>query len=63
MAMQLLFAVVLPMALLVGLTALIASGRLTLNHTAVWVLARQNRLWMSGVVVLTAAGVIYASRR
>ena len=63
MAMQLLFAVVLPMALLVGLTALIASGRLTLNHTAIWVLARQNRLWMSGVVVLTAAGVIYASRR
>ena len=63
MAMQLLFAVVLPMALLLGLTALIASGRLTLNHTAIWVLARQNRLWMSGVVVLTAAGVIYASRR
>jgi len=63
MAMQLLFAVVLPMALLVGLTALIATGRLTLNHTAIWVLARQNRLWMSGVVLLTAAGVIYASRR
>lgn len=63
MAMQLLFAVVLPMALLVGLTALIASGRLTLNHTAIWVLARQNRLWMTGVVVLTAAGVIYASTR
>ena len=63
MAMQLLFAVVLPMALLLGVTALIASGRLTLNHTAIWLLARQNRLWMSGVVLLTAAGVIYASRR
>ena len=63
MAMQLLFAVVLPMALLVGLTALIASGRLTLNNTAVWVLARQNRIWMGGIVALTAAAAIYASRR
>ena len=63
MAMQLLFAVVLPIVLLVGLTALIASGRLTLNHTAVWVLARQNRIWMGGIVALTAAAAIYASRR
>ena len=63
MAMQLLFAVVLPIALLVGLTALIASGRMTLNHTAVWVLARQNRIWMGGIVALTAAAAIYASRR
>ena len=63
MAMQLLLSVVLPMALLVGLTALIASGRLTLNHTAVWVLARQNRIWMGGIVALTAAAAIYASRR
>ena len=63
MAMQLLFAVVLPMALLVGLTALIASGRLTLNHTAAWILARQNRIWMGGIVALTAAAAIYASRR
>ena len=63
MAMQLLFAVVFPMALLVGLTVLIASGRLTLNHTAVWALARQNRIWMGGIVALTAAAAIYASRR
>ena len=62
MAMQLLFAVVLPMALLVGLTALIASGRMTLNHGAVWVLARQNRIWMGGIVALTAAAAIYASQ-
>jgi uncharacterized membrane protein YqjE len=62
MALQLLLALVLPMALLVGLTVLIASGRLSLNQTAVWFLARQNRIWMSGVVVLTAAAAIYASR-
>ena len=61
--MQLLLAVVVPMVLLVGLTALLASGRLVLLRNAQWVLARQNTIWMAGIVALAAAAVVVALQR
>ena len=61
--MQLLLAVVVPMVLLVGLTALLASGRLVLSRNAQWVLARQNTIWMAGIVALAAAAVVVALQR
>ena len=61
--MQLLLAVVVPMVLLVGLTALLASGRWVLSRNAQWVLARQNTIWMAGIVALAAAAVVVALQR
>ena len=54
MAMQLLLGVLVPVALLIGLTVLISSGRLSFIQTAVSFLARQNRICISLVMVLTA---------
>ena len=61
--MQLLLAVVVPMVLLVGLTALLASGRLVLSRKAQWLLARQNTIWMAGIVALAAAAMVVALQR
>ena len=61
--MQLLLAVVVPMVLLVGLTALLASGRLVLSRNAQWLLARQNTIWMAGIVALAAAAMVVALQR
>ena len=61
--MQLLLAVVVPMVLLVGLTALLASGRLELSRSAQWLLARQNTIWMAGIVALAAAAMVVALQR
>jgi len=61
--MQLLLAVVVPMVLLVGLTALLASGRLVWSWNAQWLLARQNTIWMAGIVALAAAAMVVALQR
>ena len=56
--MQLFLALVVPVVLLVGLTALLATGRLALSRNAAWLLARQNTIWMAGIVALAAAAVV-----
>ncbi len=61
--MQLVWALLLPMALLVGLTALVASGRLSFSRNAAWLLARQNTIWMAGMVAIAAAAVVVALQR
>ena len=61
--MQLFLAVVVPMVLLVGLTALLASGRLVWSWNAQWLLARQNTIWMAGIVALAAAAMVVALQR
>ena len=61
--MQLLLAVVVPVVLLVGLTALLSTGRLSFSRNAAWLLARQNSIWMSGIVALAVAAAVVASRR
>ncbi|MAI96653.1 MAG: hypothetical protein CMN95_08055 [Synechococcus sp. MED650] len=63
MALQLLMAVVLPAALLIGLTWLLSSGLLSFSRPAAWLLARRNTIWMSGIIALTAAAAIYAFSR
>ena len=61
--MQLLLALVVPVVLLVGLTGLLATGRLALSRNAAWLLARQNTIWMAGIVALAAAAVVVAMQR
>lgn len=61
--MQLLLALVVPVVLLVGLTALLSTGRLSFSRNAAWLLERQNNIWMTGIVALAAAAVVFALRR
>ena len=61
--MQLVLALLLPVVLLVGLTALVASGRLTFSRDAAWLLARQNTIWMAGIVAIAAAAAVVALQR
>ena len=61
--MQLVLALLLPVALLLGLTALVASGRLSFSRNAAWLLARQNTIWMAGIVAIAAAAVVVALQR
>ena len=61
--MPLLLSVVVPVVLLVGLTALLASDRLVLSRNAQWLLAHQNTIWMAGIVALAAAAVVVALQR
>ena len=63
MASQLIAAVLLPAILLLGLTFLLATGRLSLTAKAQWLLARQNYIWMGGVVALVAACALYIMGR
>lgn len=63
MALQLIAAVLLPAVLLLGLTFLLASRRLSLTVKAQWLLARQNSIWMGGVIALAAAAAVYAMSR
>ena len=63
MASQLIAAVLLPAILLLGLTFLLATGRISLTAKAQWLLARQNSIWMGGVVALVAAGALYIMGR
>ena len=61
--MQLVLALLLPVALLVGLTALVAIGRLSFSRNAAWLLARQNTIWMAGIVAIAAAAMVVALQR
>ena len=62
--MQLLLALVLPMVLLVGLTALLATGsRLSFSRNAAWLLERQSSIWMTGIVALAATAAVVALQR
>ena len=61
--MQLVLALVVPVVLVVGLTAMLASGRLVLSQRAMGLLARQNTIWMAGIVAFAAAALMVALRR
>ena len=61
--MQLFLALVVPVVLLVGLTALLATGRLSFSRNAAWLLARQSSIWMTGIVALAAAAAVLALQR
>ena len=53
--MQLVLALLVPVVLLVGFTALLATGRLSISRNAAWLLERQGRIWMAGILALAAA--------
>ena len=61
--MQLLLALVVPVVLLVGLTAFLSTGRLSFSRNAALLLERQNNIWMTGIVALSAAVAVVALRR
>ena len=61
--MQLFSALMLPVVLLVGLTALLATGRLSFSRNAAWLLERQSNIWMIGIVALAAAAAVLALQR
>ena len=61
--MQLFLALVVPVVLLVGITALILTGRLSFSRNAAWLLERQNSIWMIGIVALAAAAAVLALQR
>ena len=60
--MQLVLALVVPVVLLVGFTALLATGRLSISRNAAWLLERQGSIWMAGVVALAGAAVVALQR-
>ena len=61
--MQLFLALVVPVVLLVGFTVLLATGRLSISRNAAWLLERQGRIWMAGIVALADAAVVVALQR
>ena len=61
--MQLVLALVVPVVLLVGFTALLATGRLSISRNAAWLLERQGSIWMAGIVALAAAAAVVALQR
>ena len=60
--MQLVLALVIPVVLLVGFTALLATDKLSISRKAAWLLERQGSIWMAGIVALAAAAVIALQR-
>ena len=61
--MQLFLALVVPVVLLVGLTALLAKGKLSFSRNASRLLERQSSIWMTGIVALAAAAAVLALKR
>ena len=61
--MQLVLALVVPVVLLMGFTALLATGRLSISLNAAWLLERQGSIWMAGIVALAAAAAVVALQR
>ena len=55
--MQLFLALVVPVVLLVGFTALLATSRLSISRKAAWLLERHSGIWMAGIVAIAAAVV------
>ena len=60
MTLQLLFALLVPAMLLVGLTYLVSKGRLRFSPGAVFLLAQRREIWMAGIIALVTAGAIKA---
>ena len=61
--MQLVLVLVVPVVLLVGFTALLATGRLLISRNAACLLERQGSIWMTGIVALAAAAAVVALQR
>ena len=61
--MQLFLALVVPVVLLLALTSLVATGRLSFSRNAAWLLERQSNIWMTGIVALAAAAAVLALQR
>ena len=61
--MQLVLALVVPVVLLVGFTALLATGRLSISRNTAWLLERQGTIWMAGSVALAATAAVVALQR
>ena len=61
--MQLFLALVVPVVLLVRLTALVTTGRLSFSRNAAWLLERQSSIWMIGIVALAVAAAVLALQR
>ncbi|MCB4428189.1 hypothetical protein FZX09_05130 [Synechococcus sp. MU1643] len=61
--MQLFLALVVSVVLLVGLTALLATGSLSFSRNAAWLLERQSNVWMTGIVSLASAAAVLALQR
>ena len=60
---QLFLALVVPVVLLVGFTALLSTGRLSISRNAAWLLELQGSIWMAGIVALAAAAAVVALQR
>jgi hypothetical protein len=60
MSLQLLCALVVPALLLVGLTYLVSTGRLSFSAGALSLLAQRREIWMVGIIALVTAGAIKA---
>ena len=60
MSLQLLCALVVPALLLVGLTYLVSTGRLSFSARALSLLAQRREIWMVGIIALVTAGAIKA---
>ena len=61
--MQVLLAVVVPVVLLVRLTALLTTGRLSFSRNAAPLLNLQSRIGMAEIVLLAVAAVVVALKR
>ena len=61
--MQLVLALVIPVVLLVGFTALWATDKLSISRKAAWLLECQGSIWMAGIVALAAAAAVVALQR
>ena len=61
--MQLFLALVVPVVLLVGFTALLATGGLSISRNAAWFLERQGSIWMAGIVALASAAAVVTLQR
>ena len=61
--MQLFLALLVPGVLLVALTALIATGRLSFSQKAAWLLVRHNKIWMIGILTIAATAAVVALQR
>ena len=61
--MQLFLVLVVPVVLLVGFTALLVNGRMTISGNAARLWERQGSIWMAGIVALAAAAVVVALQR
>ena len=60
MSLQLLCALVVPALLLVGLTYLVSTGRLSFSAGALSLMAQRREIWMVGIIALVTAGAIKA---